>query len=138
VDQNDRPAREPSDDRGRRRPLLDLRSAVGAAVVGGDAALRLVAIALIAEGHALLEDVPGTGKTLLARAFARALTLETNRVQGTPDLLPSDITGSSIFEAGSLRFAPGRSSRTSSSSMRSTGRRRGPRRPCSRRCRSAR
>jgi MoxR-like ATPase len=51
--------------------------------------------------------VPGTGKTLLARAVARALRLDTNRVQGTPDLLPVDVTGSSIFEGGTLRFAPG-------------------------------
>jgi MoxR-like ATPase len=106
VDQNDRPAREPSDDR-RRRTFEELKTAVGTAVVGGDTALRLVAIALVAEGHALLEDVPGTGKTLLARSIARALTLDTNRVQGTPDLLPSDITGSSVFEGGTLRFAPG-------------------------------
>jgi len=55
----------------------------------------------------LVEDVPGTGKTLLARAVARALTLDTNRVQGTPDLLPVDVTGSSLFEGGTLRFAPG-------------------------------
>jgi len=91
----------------RRRILDELRRAVGTAVIGGDEALRLVAIALLADGHALLEDVPGTGKTLLARAIARALTLDTGRVQGTPDLLPSDITGSSVFEAGTLRFAPG-------------------------------
>ena len=51
--------------------------------------------------------MPGTGKTLLARAVSRALSLDTNRVQGTPDLLPSDITGSSILEGGTLRFAPG-------------------------------
>ena len=70
-------------------------------------ALRLIVTALLADGHVLVEDVPGTGKTLLARAIARALTLDANRVQGTPDLLPVDVTGSSIFEGGTLRFAPG-------------------------------
>jgi MoxR-like ATPase len=84
-----------------------LRSAVGRAVVGGDDALRLICVALLADGHVLIEDVPGTGKTLIARAIARALALETSRVQGTPDLLPLDITGSSIFEGAGLRFVPG-------------------------------
>jgi MoxR-like ATPase len=85
----------------------DLRTAVGRAVVGADAPLRLIVTALLADGHVLVEDVPGTGKTLLARAVARALTLDTNRIQGTPDLLPVDVTGSSLFEGGTLRFAPG-------------------------------
>src|SRR5215212_2130334 len=85
----------------------DLRSEVGRAVIGADEPLRLIALALLADGHVLVEDVPGTGKTLLARAVARALGLETARVQGTPDLLPVDITGSSIFEGGGLRFVPG-------------------------------
>ncbi|HEY3522837.1 MAG TPA: MoxR family ATPase [Candidatus Limnocylindrales bacterium] len=80
---------------------------VGAAVVGGEEALRLVLVALLADGHVLLEDVPGTGKTLLARAVARALDLATARIQGTPDLLPSDVTGGSVLDGGSLRFVAG-------------------------------
>jgi MoxR-like ATPase len=84
-----------------------LDDAVGTAVVGATEPLRLLAIALLAGGHALLEDVPGVGKTLLARALARALSLEFARVQGTPDLLPTDVTGSAILEKGSFRFVPG-------------------------------
>jgi MoxR-like ATPase len=75
--------------------------------VGQARALRHIAIALLAQGHVLVEDVPGVGKTLLARAVARALDLDFGRVQGTPDLLPSDITGTSILESGSFRFVPG-------------------------------
>jgi MoxR-like ATPase len=90
-----------------RRLWDDLRAAVSLAVVGSDEALRFVTLALLADGHVLVEDVPGTGKTLLARAVARALDLQTGRIQGTPDLLPSDVTGSSIFEGGGLRFVPG-------------------------------
>lgn len=84
-----------------------LEDAVGRAVVGAGDALRLLTIALLAEGHALIEDVPGTGKTTLARSFAQALGLTFARVQGTPDLLPGDVTGSSVFEAGQFRFVPG-------------------------------
>jgi len=84
-----------------------LREAVAAAVVVDDGPLRLLAIALLAHGHALVEDVPGVGKTLLTRAFSRALGLEFGRVQGTPDLLPSDILGASILEGGQFRFVAG-------------------------------
>ncbi len=84
-----------------------LSEAVGRAVIGADDALRLVVVALLADGHALIEDVPGIGKTLLARAVSRALGLRTARIQGTPDLLPVDVTGGSILEGGSLRFVEG-------------------------------
>jgi MoxR-like ATPase len=84
-----------------------LRDAVGRAVVGADDSLRLVTVALLADGHVLIEDVPGIGKTLLARAISAALGLRTARVQGTPDLLPIDVTGGSILEGGALRFVEG-------------------------------
>jgi MoxR-like ATPase len=89
------------------RFLADVERAVSSAVVGGERQLRLLATCLLAEGHALVEDVPGVGKTLLARAFARALDLAFARVQGTPDLLPTDVTGSSILEGSQFRFVPG-------------------------------
>jgi MoxR-like ATPase len=84
-----------------------LREAVSLAVVGADQPLRLLAVALLAGGHALVEDVPGVGKTLLARAFAAALDLQFSRVQGTPDLLPTDVTGSSVLDGSAFRFVPG-------------------------------
>ena len=77
------------------------------AVVVDEEVLRLLAIALLAGGHALIEDVPGVGKTLLARAFSRALGMDFSRVQGTPDLLPSDILGASVLEGGAFRFIAG-------------------------------
>jgi MoxR-like ATPase len=89
------------------RFFTELERAVAQAVVGARQPLRLMTVALLAEGHALLEDVPGVGKTLLARAFARALGLTFGRVQGTPDLLPGDVTGSSILRDGQFEFVPG-------------------------------
>jgi MoxR-like ATPase len=96
-----------TDPRAGARLWADLDAAVARAVVGAAEPMRLLTIALLAEGHALLEDVPGVGKTLLARAFSRALGLTFDRIQGTPDLLPTDVTGSSILADGSFRFIPG-------------------------------
>src|SRR5262245_21517122 len=79
------------------------------AVVGKRPSLTLVLTGLLADGHVLLEDLPGLAKTLMARSFATAMGLGLRRVQFTPDLLPSDITGSSLLDPGSgrLAFQPG-------------------------------
>ena len=78
-------------------------------VRGRDAAVQLVACALLSGGHVLIEDVPGSGKTTLARAFARSLGGSFHRVQGTADLLPADITGSGVWDSEdrTFRFVPG-------------------------------
>ena len=90
-----------------RRFWADLRDTVARAVVVDDVPLRLLAVALLAHGHALVEDVPGVGKTLLTRSFSRAIDLGFARVQGTPDLLPSDVLGASLLEGDHFRFVPG-------------------------------
>ncbi|MGI8929284.1 MAG: AAA family ATPase [Candidatus Limnocylindrales bacterium] len=90
-----------------RRLWAALRESVGSAMVGAHEPLRLLTAALLVSGHVLVEDVPGVGKTLLAKAFARSLGLTFARVQGTPDLLPSDVTGSSILDGSQFRFVPG-------------------------------
>ncbi|WNG87918.1 MoxR family ATPase [Mycobacterium sp. ITM-2016-00317] len=77
---------------------------IGRAVVGKRAALNLILITVLARGHVLLEDLPGLGKTLIAKSFAAALGLEFTRVQFTPDLLPADLLGSTIYDMQSGRF----------------------------------
>lgn len=77
---------------------------VGSVVLGKPEAIKLAIVALLAEGHVLIEDVPGVGKTLLARALAASIDCSFRRVQFTPDLLPSDILGSSVYNAASGEF----------------------------------
>jgi len=86
-----------------------LGAALGEVVIGRPEAIRLALIALLSGGHLLIEDTPGVGKTLLAKALARAIGGTMGRVQGTPDLLPSELTGVSIYDAagGEWRFHPG-------------------------------
>jgi MoxR-like ATPase len=92
-----------------RRRCADVLDAVSAVVVGKRPSLELVLLGVLARGHVLLEDNPGLGKTLLARSFAQALGLEFKRIQFTPDLLPSDITGSYVYDqrAGTFEFRQG-------------------------------
>jgi MoxR-like ATPase len=87
-----------------RAALAQVRSEVGKAVVGQDSVVSGLLIALICEGHVLLEGVPGVAKTLLVRALAAALSLDAKRVQFTPDLMPGDVTGSLIYDARTARF----------------------------------
>ncbi len=102
-----RPDSSPMDPFAGERFLRALRDSVWQAVVVDERVIRLLVVALLAHGHALIEDVPGVGKTLLARAFSRALGMGFTRVQGTPDLLPSDVLGASVLEGGAFRFIPG-------------------------------
>src|SRR6201987_3310737 len=78
-------------------------------VVGKRAALTLILTTVLARGHVLIEDLPGLGKTLIARSFASALGLQFTRVQFTPDLLPADLLGSTVYDmqSGRFEFRPG-------------------------------
>ena len=84
-------------------------SEVSKAIVGKDEVLVKALLAILAGGHILMEDIPGVGKTTMALAFSKALGLAYNRVQFTPDVLPSDVTGYSIYDktSGELRYQPG-------------------------------
>ena len=82
---------------------------VSRVIVGKEDAIKLVLCAILARGHILLEDVPGTGKTVMAKSLAKSLDADFARIQFTPDLLPTDVTGLSIWDAkaGEFTFKPG-------------------------------
>ena len=86
------------------RTLARIREAVGTVVVGKEEVVDKLLVAVLCQGHALLEDVPGVGKTLLARSLATAMGCAFHRIQFTPDVMPSDVTGSSVFNQRSAEF----------------------------------
>ncbi|HOB80814.1 MAG TPA: MoxR family ATPase [Ornithinibacter sp.] len=102
-------AENPASAESARAALLAVRAEVAKAVVGQDAAVAGLLVALLCRGHILLEGVPGVAKTLLVRALAASLDIETRRVQFTPDLMPGDLTGSLVFDAreSDFTFRPG-------------------------------
>ena len=89
--------------------ILSVMKNVANAIVGKDAVILRVFLAILARGHILIEDIPGVGKTTLALAFSKALSLKYNRIQFTPDVLPSDVTGFSIYDkdTGRMNYSPG-------------------------------
>ncbi|MEG5079214.1 MoxR family ATPase [Microcoleus sp. AT8-B4] len=92
-----------------RQHIERLKQNLGKTMVGKADAIRLVLVAVFSGGHALLEDVPGVGKTLLAKSLARSIDGKFQRIQCTPDLLPTDITGTNIWNpsSGKFEFLPG-------------------------------
>jgi MoxR-like ATPase len=85
--------------------IVQLQKNIGQVVLGKDDVIRLIVVALLSGEHVLLEDVPGVGKTLVGKAMARSVSGEFRRIQFTPDLLPTDITGSSVFNTRTQEFS---------------------------------
>lgn len=99
------PAATPQQDHDAAKTLLDrLRKNVTSVYLGKHEAVKMALVTLLADGHLLLEDVPGVGKTLLAKAIARSLRCSFHRIQFTPDLLPSDLLGTSVYHQQSGEF----------------------------------
>lgn len=92
-----------------RDKLMKLKENIGSVIVGREDTIDMLLTALLSGGHVLLEDVPGTGKTTLARALSASLGCEFKRIQFTPDLLPADITGLNVYDqhTGEFRFVKG-------------------------------
>ena len=103
------PARRRTGSKDARAALTAVRDEVGKAIVGQEPVITGLVIGLLCRGHVLLEGVPGVGKTLLVRALAASMSLETKRVQFTPDLMPGDVTGSLVYDARTalFEFRPG-------------------------------
>ena len=122
-----------------------IRKQLARVIVGQDEVIDELLMAIFSRGHVILEGVPGLAKTLLISTLSRSMKMSFHRIQFTPDLMPSDITGTEVIQedkairpARASSSSRGRSSRTSCSRTRSTVRRRRRRRRCSRPCRSAR
>ncbi len=87
-----------------RDTTLALQENIGKVIIGKDGMVELLLVAMLSDGHVLIEDVPGTGKTTLAKALARSLDLSFARIQFTPDLLPSDVTGINFYNQKTQEF----------------------------------
>ena len=92
-----------------RQVISALKQNIGKVIVGKDEVIELLLIALMCKGHVLLEDVPGTGKTTMVSALAKSLDCSFNRIQFTPDVVPSDVTGFTMvnFKTGEMEYHPG-------------------------------
>lgn len=84
--------------------LETLQNNISRVMIGNERTLKLILTAILAKGHVLLEDVPGTGKTVLAKSLAKSVCAQFGRVQFTPDLLPSDVTGLNYFDSKKGEF----------------------------------
>ena len=85
-------------------PILQAIQEIKKAVIGKDDCIVKIMTAILAGGHILIEDIPGVGKTTMALAFSKALNLEQHRIQFTPDVLPADVTGFSLYQKDTNRF----------------------------------